>query len=417
MLRRLRKHHLTRATAITGVLASAAVLALPVSAVAKNHPRALSPQQTTYLNEATQGAGQVQAWWNKKLGWYNELLNDTAHYPLASIWDTVPLFEALDEIAAASPTSSHIAAVESFANSAVKYWNPDLKPEAGFAPYPGDKASDQETFFDDNGWWGLGFLDAYQVTHTKAYVYQAENAFHFVQTQGWDSKIGGIWWVTTHASDCGGNCGQDGEAIAADSYLAARLYQLTNDPYYLTWAETFIQWADGNLLNHPLSDRGYYILPSPNNGPSDPDRMPADGNGEMVAAMTTLCEADPLDTFWCDEAQTLAGNLIYWYSQLPPSSPYGDVNDGPQYDTILMRGMLTLYNYEYAKGISGASRLYNFVTSNAARITANPLNSGRYPDAWNGSASIPGWPSSTTGQLQTQAANVSVFAALADATP
>ncbi len=55
------------------------------------------------------------------------------------------------------------AAVEAFAKGAERYWDAALKPYPGFAPYPGDRGK-TTAWFDDNGWWGLAFLDAYRAT-------------------------------------------------------------------------------------------------------------------------------------------------------------------------------------------------------------------------------------------------------------
>jgi hypothetical protein len=99
-----------------------------------------------------------------------------------------------------------------------------------------------------------------------------------------------------------------------------------------------------------------------------------------------------------------------------PSVEGGELDDGPQYDAILLRGFVDLVAYDEAHDVYNPN-WYSFVTTNAGLIQPSPAGSNRYPLNWNGSASIPGWPSATRGQLQTQAANVSVFAALATVPP
>ena len=42
----------------------------------------------------------------------------TSLHPLATIWDSTPLFETLDAIDIAAPSASHRAAVEAFAKGA-----------------------------------------------------------------------------------------------------------------------------------------------------------------------------------------------------------------------------------------------------------------------------------------------------------
>jgi len=77
--------------------------------------------------------------------------------PLARLWSAYPLFEALDGAAVAQPTPANVQAVRAFARGAEAYWNPVVH---GYAYYPGTSGPDKLTFFDDNGWWGLAFLDA-----------------------------------------------------------------------------------------------------------------------------------------------------------------------------------------------------------------------------------------------------------------
>lgn len=114
-----------------------------------------------------QGFGQATSrWGNRRQHWYNALLHDRKPYPLATIWDVVPLFETADETALASPTSQSVNRVIQFADYAESYWDRNATPAPGvrrrtpaYAPYPGSW-SDAETFFDDDGWWGLAFMDA-----------------------------------------------------------------------------------------------------------------------------------------------------------------------------------------------------------------------------------------------------------------
>ena len=101
-------------------------------------PAPPSPTQAHYLALARQGVAQTSRWWDSKLGWYVAVLDDHQRRPLATLWDTNGLFEALDEIAIAQPTPRNLAAVTSFANGSERYWNRYLKPVPGYAPYPGD---------------------------------------------------------------------------------------------------------------------------------------------------------------------------------------------------------------------------------------------------------------------------------------
>ena len=49
-------------------------------------------------------------------------------------------------------------------------------------------------YFDDAGWWGLTWLNAYNLIGNTDYLYMAENIFSWITANGWDSTCdGGVW--------------------------------------------------------------------------------------------------------------------------------------------------------------------------------------------------------------------------------
>jgi len=75
------------------------------------HPP-LTAVQRHYLLLAQTGALRAeQRFGDRHLGWYDARLGDHERYPLATIWDIVPLFQSLDAIAIAEPTPSNRRAV------------------------------------------------------------------------------------------------------------------------------------------------------------------------------------------------------------------------------------------------------------------------------------------------------------------
>jgi hypothetical protein len=298
------------------------------------------------------------------------------------LWSTVPLFETLDEIAIAQPTAQHLAAVEQFANQEQRYWNPELTPEPAYAPSLDSPTTDPQYYFDDNGWLGLAYLDAYRATGSAQYLYDAESAFNFITMEGWDPIAGGIWYSTAESS-------KSGESLGAATELAARLYATTHAPGYLGWAQTLMAWANANLM----SSDGVYNVDT-----SEPG-MPHDGEGAMLAALVSLCESTHVKS-WCTQAESLGSAELELF---PP------LNQGPQYDNILLRGMLTLYAYDHQ------ARWYQFAVANARRIENNSRNAGGlYLFNWDGTNEI---DFGSPGLLRTEAANISVFADLATVDP
>ena len=122
--------------------------------------------------------------------------------------------------------------------------------------------------------------------------------------------------------------------------------------------------------------------------------MPHDGEGAMLSAITTLCEATG-KLSWCKSAEKLAAAVIVW---LAPFS------DGPQYDSVLVRGLLTLYARDHD------ARWYRFAVAIARLITTHAKTApGLYLGGWD-ARPVPG---SSAGMLRTDAGSISVFADLA----
>ena len=220
-------------TAVITVLA----LALIGAAVAPSPASARSRSQAHYLAAANKGVKQTHKWWNHGRQWYASVLGGPN---VASLWGIVPLFEALNGLQIAQPSNRHRHQLNRFARGAERYLNPNLKPVPGFGPKPGQHNPGKTTWFDDNGWWGLAFLDAYRATGNPRYLNDAKIAQRFISVSGWDTtpgRPGGIWWNTNHSFYAG-------ESLAGGTLLSARLYALTHDQAYLDDALKFIAWGD-----------------------------------------------------------------------------------------------------------------------------------------------------------------------------
>lgn len=271
------------------------------------------PAGSNYLQLAESGVARAQVLWrDPRLHWYDSRLRDRDRYPLATIWDSVPLFEALDAIELAAPSRAHRAAVIAFANGAERYYDRGLGPVAGYAPYPGDRGK-ATAWFDDNGWWGLAFLDAYRATGSSRYLRDAERAFRFIAREGWSSTGGGLWWNTAHAYIAG-------EPLAAGSLLGAELFKLTGQTSYRETALRFIEWGDANFVG----ERGLYKRTA-----FDPTPTPYI-EGTMVQAHQTLCEAGVGQA--CAWARVLADACWERFADR--------LNMGPQFDVIYLHQML-----------------------------------------------------------------------------
>ncbi len=266
--------------------------AAPVTADATGASAESSVTSRSYLALAEAGIEKTSEWWDGSGDWFYEQLGSNPHRAQMTLWDSNGMFEALDEIAIADPTAKTKAAVETFARGEQRYWNPNLTPVPGYSPQVGEQRASQPAWYDDNAWIGIAFLDAYRATGDHAFVTDAEHAFAFIAAGGWDAKHGGgMWWSTEHQW-------LSGEALAAASDLAARLYQTTNQHEYLTDAETYIGWANKNLLTpqgvyNPVASTPFPYLIEPDSyvtrrQTGSGTRMCIEGNGPCKAGSTEV---------------------------------------------------------------------------------------------------------------------------------
>jgi predicted alpha-1,6-mannanase (GH76 family) len=113
------------------------------------------------------------------------------------------------------------------------------------------------SFYDDNGWWGLAWVAAYDLTGDGRYLAAARTIFANLVT-GWDGTCGGgVWWNTKRNYK---------NAISNELFLslAARLHQRCGSDHdsYLEWALREWDWfyASGligasSLVNDGLNAR------------------------------------------------------------------------------------------------------------------------------------------------------------------
>ena len=369
--------------AVAGLAGPAAAPAAPRSAITPLASLdAVAQDHELFRRVAERGVADASLWWNPKDGWYDDALTGPGNGRLAMLWTAFPLFESLNARAIAEPSPENIAAVHEFARRAERYWNPTLKPDGGYGYSP--DAPDDVGFFDDNGWFGIAFLDAHRATGAPRYLQSAARALRYILTAGWaHDSVGGIWWDSRHSH-------KTAEPLAAAAFIAAALYGRTGDRAYLAEAVRLIRWADKHSWN---AARGLYQR-------SDTSDVVMDYvQGMMIGAHLELCTSTGRHAY-CVKARELAeASLVAFPSPL---------NWGPQYDCIYLRFLLDLYRHDRDP------RWYLLVHEHAQRALANAADErGLFVLPWDGGDITE--HEAEPDMLAIHAATVSVFAWLAAA--
>jgi hypothetical protein len=348
----------------------------------------LEAQRSRFLALAEQGIATAKRyWWDAEYGWYDEqLTNNFPPNPLVMLWAAYQLFEAFDGVAIADPTPPNEAAVEWFAGMAERYYNPLVKPVGAYAYYIGKRDLNMRYYFDDAGWFGLAFLDAYRATGKPRYIRDAGLAYRFLAISGWNRNGGGFWWSTYHDYITS-------EPLAAGILIAVRLYEITRVKAYLRNAVKWMAWADARSWN---ASRNLYQRSSTDH------TVMSYVEGLMADANEHLCRITHRQAY-CNRAELVArasipafGVQLHW---------------APQYDAIDLHGLLDLYSLDHD------SSWYALAYVNAQRAAANAADpEGRYVLGWDGK-SIDLGQEVHPGQIGLHGATTSLFAWLAVAQP
>jgi len=240
-------------------------------------------------------------------------------------------------------------------------------------------------YYDDDGWWALTWIDAYDLTGNASYLSMAETIFSNIAKNGWDTTTcgGGIWWSTANGYK---------NAITNELFLtiAAKLANRstgTVSASYLTWAQTEWAWFKSsgminsqNLINDGLDSTNSKTCV--NNGKTTWTY----NQGVILGGLVELYKADQ-DATLLLQAEVIANAAI---ANLSTSS--GILNepgtlsgsDGPQFKGIFMRNLMALYGALPNTDTQGA-QYKAFAQANANSIwTSAQSGSYGFGGLWQG---------------------------------
>lgn len=218
---------------IHAVLLLAALLLSGCAARSAHHqqslPGSIAPS-VNYLQHSADAIQRLQAWY----------VPSTGLYQTTGWWNSANAITVLADYARVSGSEQYNSV---FANT--------------FTAAQKTSPSFINKFYDDEGWWALAWIDAYDLTRNPQYLSMAESIFTDM-ANGWDDTCGGgIWWSKDRRYK---------NAIANELFLsaAAHLANRTSGAarnQYLDWGIREWKWfhASGminsdNLINDGLGD-------------------------------------------------------------------------------------------------------------------------------------------------------------------
>jgi predicted alpha-1,6-mannanase (GH76 family) len=197
------------------------------------------------------------------------------------------------------------------------------------------------TFFDDNGWWALAWVAAYDLTADSRYLAAAEAVFTH-NLSGWDGTCGGgLWWNEKRGYK---------NAITNELFLllAALLAQrVPGRPGYLDWALREWEWlhASGMIGPGGLVSDGLTAGCVSNNGTTWTYNQ-----GVILGGLSTLHEITG-DPGYLRQAQVTADAALSGLTSpagilVEPSEPLGCDGDQTQFKGIFVRYLHQLLRSE-----------------------------------------------------------------------
>jgi len=122
------------------------------------------------------------------------------------------------------------------------YDNRDYLPTYQAYPVSGG-ATDH--YYDDSAIVAMELINAYELTNESFYLERAKTVTDFIMS-GEDSRMGGgLYWFEGQSDNCtnGPNCMKATNTSAYTAYVTSKMYQLTNNEAYLTFAKRVYEWT------------------------------------------------------------------------------------------------------------------------------------------------------------------------------
>jgi predicted alpha-1,6-mannanase (GH76 family) len=317
----------TSACAVVASLIVLAILACPAQAAGAD-----------YRSYAGAGVAVLQQWYNPSTGLFNS----------TNWWNAANALNGIVDYSARTGSTTYRADIGNTF---------DKNSAHGFLNY----------YYDDEGWWALTWINAYDLTGDARYLAQAKSIFTDI-AGSWDSTCGGgVYWSKARRYK---------NAIANELFLtlAARLHERTPDGAgggsYLEWALREWTWFErsGMINSTHLVNDGLVLSTCQNNHGTTWTY----NQGVILGGLTDLYKITG-DPSYRKQAQAIAdaatNTLVDANGILKEPCEPSCGADGPQFKGIFTRNLFYLYEAAHTPAYR------EFITRNVDSIWANDRNS------------------------------------------
>jgi hypothetical protein len=205
--------------------------------------------------------------------------------------------------------------------------------------------SHQPTYYDDNAWVGLNFMQEYDLTGQRPDLRRAEGIFQFL-VSGWDTRTtvacpGGVFWEDV------ANSTRNTISNAPSAEVGLEIYQATHDRYFLAWATRMYDWVRGCLMNsNDMYDDHL------NDGGSVDTGLWSYNQGTMIGAGTLLYQITGDQNYLLQAEQTAAASVSYYSSD-------GNLYQQPDvFNAIFFRNLFALAKIDHDPGYARLAASY-----------------------------------------------------------
>ncbi|GFF30098.1 putative mannan endo-1,6-alpha-mannosidase C1198.07c [Aspergillus lentulus] len=314
----------------------------------------------TPTTRAETALAALQTWYNTTsgiwdtCGWWNGANCMTVIADLADVDDSVRdvavgVFE--NTFAVAPRSNPAPGRGNDTYNGAIKHHQPQ---DVSGQPTGVDVSQWLDGAYDDDAWWALAWIAAFDVTGREEYLDLAVGVFEEL-SKVWPSRCGGgIYWDYTHTYV---------NAIANELFLSLAAHlanRASNKEYYVGWAQREWDWFQGSGMineNHTINDG--LTESCENNGQTTWTY----NQGVILGGLAELYRASPNETF-LESAGEIARAAIAALSDSngvmhEPCEPSSCTGDSTQFKGIFIRNLRLLHSVapdeEYSRVITASA--------------------------------------------------------------